>query len=1206
ASFIIPEPLCASLNALSQRHGVTLFMTLLAGLQVLLSRYTGEEDVSVGTVIAGRNRAETENIIGPFINTLVMRTDLSGGPSFGELLQRVKKTYLGAHGHQEMPFEKLVDELAPERDLSRSPLFQVMFILQNVPREAGPQLPGLSLSAVETSGVVSRFDLSLSVTEAGGRLNTLVEYNTDLFDESTIDRMMRHYRRVLEELAGNPEQSIASFSLLGEEERRRVLFEWNDTARAYPRDASIHGLFEEQVERTPGAVALAFEGEQMTYRELNGRANRLARHLRRLGARADTAVGVCMGRSAEMMVALLAILKAGAAYVPLDPKYPADRLSMMLEDAGIGLLLTGRGVAVDLPAGRARVVSLDAERESVAAYDDANLGLAVPPDSLAYVIYTSGSTGRPKGVMVPHRQVLNFFTGMDERLREEGAGVWLAVTSISFDISVLELFWTLTRGYKVVIQGEQPEMLYGGGPPRRRQDKGMEFSLFYFASDGNKADKADKYRLLIEGAKFADRNGFAAVWTPERHFHAFGDLYPNPAVTGAAIATITERVQIRAGSVVLPLHHPVRVAEEWAMVDNLSHGRVGLSFASGWHAADFVFAPANYAERRRLMAEQVETVRRLWRGEALPFPGGTGQDVEVRILPQPLQKELPFWLTSGGTPDTFRLAGTMGANLLTHLLGQTVEELSEKIAIYRRAWREAGHEGEGAVSLMLHTFVGEDLDEVRESVREPFTNYLASSLDLMKNLGQTLGMRVEAGGFSDDDMQVIMEHAFERYFGTSGLMGTPEMCLSMVERLKEAGVDEVACLIDFGVEYGAVLEGLRLLNQVKELSNRPPDGRDAEYSFAAQVERHGVTHLQCTPSMASMLGAEPEAVSSLGGLRKLLLGGEALPPALVRELDGAVGGEIHNMYGPTETTIWSASHLVEGAGHSIPIGRPLANTQVYILDRRLGPQPPGVFGEIYIGGEGVVRGYLRRAGLTAERFIPDPYGGVPGARLYRTGDVGRFLPDGSIEFGGRTDEQVKLRGHRIELGEIESVLRTHPDVREAVVVAREDEPGHKRLAAYLIAEREPAPAAGELRSHLRRHLPEYMIPSAFVVLEALPLTPNGKLNRRALPEPERADVRGEDRFVAPRTPTEELMAEIWSQVLGVERVGVNDNFFELGGNSLLATRLIHDVRRAFSINLPLRSVFDDPTVAGLALSVEEVLLREIEELAEGDAEPPAE
>ncbi|HXQ69848.1 MAG TPA: AMP-binding protein, partial [Pyrinomonadaceae bacterium] len=542
--------------------------------------------------------------------------------------------------------------------------------------------------------------------------------------------------------------------------------------------------------------------------------------------------------------------------------------------------------------------------------------------------------------------------------------------------------------------------------------------------------------------------------------------------------------------------------------------------------------------------------------------------------------------------------------LLTHLLGQSVEELGEKIAIYRNAWREAGHDGTGHVSLMLHTFVGADLDEVREKVREPFTNYLASSLDLMKNLAKTLGVTIGASDFTDDDMQVVLRHAFERYFGNSGLMGTPEMCLDMIERLKEIGVDEVACLIDFGVEREAVLESLHDLNELRKRSNQvlSDDPSEPEYSFAMHVENHNVTHVQCTPSMGSMLTMDEEAARAMAQVQTLLLGGEALPPFLVEELRKQFSGEIHNMYGPTETTIWSATHQVKEASHTIPLGKPLANTQIYILDQMLKPQPVGLLGEIYIGGEGVVRGYLTRPGLTAERFLPDPYSGQAGTRMYRTGDVGRFLIDGTIEFAGRTDQQVKVRGHRIEMGEIEAVLSEYPGVRESAVVARESGFGDKRLSAYLVVASEPAPKASELRAYLRKKLPEYMVPSSFVVLDALPLTPNGKLDRNALPVVDQTEEKSEDKYVAPRTSAEERLAEIWAQVLGVNRVGVLDNFFELGGHSLLATRLVHEIRRAFAINLPLRSLFDEPTIAGLALTIEEILVAEIEQLGDETAQ----
>jgi natural product biosynthesis luciferase-like monooxygenase protein len=1181
--FTLPESLTLSLREVGQGEGVTLFMTLLAAFQVLLSRYSGQEDISVGTAVAGRNRAETEHLIGLFINTLALRTDLTGDPDFIEVLRRVREVCLGAYAHQDVPFEKLVEELAPERDLSRSPLFQVMFALQNVPRE-DLSLSGLSLSPVETSSGMSRFDLSLSMIERGDELRGMVEYNTDLFDAATIERMMGHFQTLLASIAADPRRPVKDLPLLTAPERQRIISEWNNTAQEFPLDKCIHELFAEQVALTPDEVAVVFEDRQLTYRELDRRSNQLAHYLRELGVGPETLVGLCMDRALEMVVGLLGILKAGGAYLPLDPSYPHERLIFMLEDSGAAVLLTQENLRGLLATSQVKEVALNTDWDLIAERSEERPVSLAEAQNLAYVIYTSGSTGRPKGVMIAHRNVSNFFTAMDERLGTESKGVWLALTSISFDISVLELFWTLTRGFKVVIQSEHVVANYTVEPRYRVTERGMEFSLFYFASNGTDSD-TDRYRLLTDGARFADQHGFKAIWTPERHFHAFGDLYPNPAITSAALSTITERLEIRAGSVVSPLHHPVRVAEEWAMVDNLSKGRVGVSFASGWHAADFIFAPENYPNRRQLMLEQIEQVRKLWRGEKVKFMGGAGQEVEVGILPRPVQPELPVWVTSGGSPDTFRKAGEIGANLLTHLLGQRVPELGEKIQLYREAWRNAGHPSVGHVTLMLHTFVGDDIAQVKETVREPFTNYLASSVDLIKNLAQSLGIDPAQGRFTDDDMQTVLEHAFNRYYKQSGLMGTPEVCLEMVERLKGIDVDEVACLIDFGVNYEAVMQSLSLLDEVRRRSNEIKEKK--QYSIAAQLQHNGVTHLQCTPSLASLMSLDEETMQALGGLRKLLLGGEALPVPLARQLSAAVAGEVHNMYGPTETTVWSATHLVNDEESRIPIGRPIANTEIYILSEKLEVVPVGVAGEVYIGGAGVVRGYLNRAELSAERFIPDPFSATPGARLYRTGDMARYLPDGEIDFVGRADQQVKVRGYRIELGEVEATLRQYPGVRDVAVVVREDKAGEKQLVAFVASDNVPELASTMLRNYLKKRLPDYMIPTAWVRMDALPLTPNAKVDVRALPEPERDESALTAEHLAPRTLTEELVAGIWREVLRTERLGINDNFFDLGGHSLLATRVITQVRETFNIDLPLRRLFDNPTVAKLSESIEQ-------------------
>ncbi|HEX8686748.1 MAG TPA: MupA/Atu3671 family FMN-dependent luciferase-like monooxygenase, partial [Pyrinomonadaceae bacterium] len=558
-------------------------------------------------------------------------------------------------------------------------------------------------------------------------------------------------------------------------------------------------------------------------------------------------------------------------------------------------------------------------------------------------------------------------------------------------------------------------------------------------------------------------------------------------MTSAAIATITSHIQIRAGSVVLPLHDPVRVAEEWAMVDNLSKGRVAVSFASGWHANDFALAPDVYHNRHEVMYEHIETVRRLWRGESVVRRDGAGTEIEIRIHPRPVQTQLPVWITAAGNPETFQTAGRMGANLLTHLLGQTVEEVGKKIELYRASWREHGHgPGAGHVTLMLHTFIGGDLREVREKVRAPFSNYLRSAIGLLRHSARSLGHDLDAKDLSEEAMDAVVAHAFERYFGSSALLGTLDVCSHMIDRLKAVGVDEVACLIDFGVGHADVLSGLRYLNELRERSNPKTKERREDASVAAQIVRHHVTHLQCTPSAARTLASEPESLAALRTLKGLLVGGEALPAALARQLREALPCKLYNTYGAAEATVRSTTYQIEDVGSSVPIGEPIANTQVRLLDARMRPVPPGVPGELYIGGAGVARGYLHRPGLTAERFVPDPLGGEPGARLYRTGDSARYLPDGNIEFLGRVDNQVKIRGRRVEVGEVEATLRRHPGVGEVAVVAREDETGEKRLFAYVVpGENASGNLSVELpRAEVERVLagrPHFKLPNGMVV-----------------------------------------------------------------------------------------------------------------------------
>ncbi len=1051
-------------------------------------------------------------------------------------------------------------------------------------------VPSIALERVQSlADASSRSDAELTVTIPDDGRAVVLRYREDVFDARTISRMEEQFAAFLVDLLTGGKR-LKELTVVSSDETERLLREWNRTEAAYERHRCVHQLFEDQVQRTPSAAALVFRDEELTYAKLNARANQVAHYLIGHGVGPGALVGLLMNRCAEMIVGMMGILKAGAAYVPLDPTYPRDRIAYMVTDARMSAIVIQAGCESFLPDPSVPILVLDGP-SAVDQQPVENPLTPVRSNDLAYVIYTSGSTGKPKGVMVEHSNVVNFFAGMDSRLDCEKRGTWLAVTSISFDISVLEIFWTLARGFKVVLYGGEEEAQQPGRSAllQKHADSPIGFSVFYFASDESEKGR-DKYNLLLEGARFADRNEFEAVWTPERHFHAFGGLYPNPSVASAAIAAITERVKIRAGSCVLPLHSAIRIAEEWALVDNLSNGRVGISFASGWQPDDFAIAPDAYADRHERFRRGIETVRALWRGESRTVPGPLGE-VEIRTLPRPIQPELPCWVTAAGNPETFRQAGQIGANLLTHLLGQSVDGLAEKLEIYRRARREAGHPDRGRVTLMLHTFVAEDEAFVRAQVHEPLKAYLRSATNLLKehassfpafrNVGRQ-GIDTVFQQLSNQDMESLLEHAFARYYETSGLFGTPESCMALVDRLKGIGVDEIACLIDFGISSDVVLAHLPHLNELRRRANPSADSRDlqGDYSLPTLLARHSVTHMQCTPSMARMLVKNQQARAGLRSLENLVVGGEALPRELAAELEKLVSGRVINMYGPTETTVWSATHHVTDASDSIPLGRPIANTRVYILDENLQLVPVGVPGELMIGGHGVVRGYLNRPELTAERFIADPF--RPGDRLYRTGDQARWREDGVLEFLGRLDHQVKIRGHRIELGEIEAALARHPAVHEAVVVAREDPPGDKRLIGYVVPQGGRAPAVNELRDHLKREVPDFMIPATIVMLDTFPLTPNKKVDRKSLPAPDASRPALGKAFVAPRTPTEAILAGFFQDALALERVGIFDDFIELGGDSLSAVEIFVKIEQTFKVEFPLAMFFRAATIAGLA------------------------
>jgi amino acid adenylation domain-containing protein/non-ribosomal peptide synthase protein (TIGR01720 family) len=847
----LPNAVAGAIGELSRREGVTLFMTLLAAFQTLLARYTGQQDILVGSPIANRQRAEIEGLIGCFINTLVFRTSLEGDPSFRQLLGRVREVTLDAYAHQDLPFEMLVEELQPERDMSHSTLFQAMFILQNAPATAR-ELRSLSISQIETESGTATCDLTLTAAEMADGLGLAFEYNTDLFEAATIERLAGHFRTLLEGIVADPDQRIWNLPLLTEAERRQAE-QWNRTEGDYSIEDCVHRLIEAQAAQTPDAEAVVCGDERLNYRELNARANQLAHHLRRLGVGAESRVGVCVERSIEMIVAVLGVMKAGGAYVPLDPDYPADRLRFMLEDAGLAALLTQERLLATLSEHQARVVLLDAGWPAIAAESPENPVCEVGPGNLVYVIYTSGSTGRPKGVMIEHRNLVNAYRAWERAYALDAVRSHLQMANFAFDVFSADLARALCSGGKLVLC-----------PP------------------------------------------------------------------------------------------------------------------------DWLLEPAQlYALMQREAVECAEFV-----------------------------------------PAVLRL-------LIAHL-----EETGQRLDFMR---------------LLI---CGSDAWSVGEYQRFQFL--CGSATRLINSFGLT-----------------------------------------------EATVDSSYC--------------------------------------------------------------------------------DALPEFLSAE-------------------------------QPAPIGRPFANTQLYVLNRNLQPQPVGVAGELHIAGSGLARGYLNQPELTAERFLRLRIGdggfriegqpAMPGdesqngqsairnpqsameIRAYRTGDLARYLPDGNIQFLGRADDQVKIRGFRIEPGEVEAALKRIPSVREAVVEVRPDARGAACLAAYVVPRTGRSALPGDLRRAVAETLPGYMIPSAFVLLDELPLTPNGKVDRRVLPAPDWSAIEPDESYVAPRTPAEATLADIWCDVLGLQQIGARDDFFERGGHSLLATQLVSRIRDAFKVDLPLRNIFEFPTIAELATQID--------------------
>ena len=1069
-------------------------------------------------------------------------------------------------------------------------------------RARAPELAGLAQPEIGLTADKGHIDGTIATVSIKAKT---FSYDSNRLPSSNAELLRDRLNHIIALCAEiDPEKPVSLLTPTPEAELEMVVRGWNQTDKDFDHSALMHHPFEAMVQSQGDNTALVFEDRKISFKQLNDKADELAARLTASGIGTGDIVGLFVHRSPEMVVAAYAILKSGAAYLPLDPSYPADRTKYCLEDSQAKAVVTHSAVQSALPSGsNTDVITIDQpEMDPKAQTPGQN---TTGPRDLCYMIYTSGSTGKPKGVMLEHRNVSNFFAGMDDRVPHDPAGTWLAVTSMSFDISVLEIFWTLGRGFKLVLTGDEGRTTLSNGPLPSMVE-GMDISLYYWGNDDGIG--RDKYKLLLEGSKFADQNGFSAVWTPERHFHAFGGPYPNPSVTGAAVAAVTQNLSVRAGSCVVPLHHTARIAEEWSVIDNLTNGRAGIGVASGWQPNDFVLRPENSPPNNKdAMLKAVEDLRKLWAGEPVAFPKADGTMHEVLTQPRPVSKRIPIWVTIAGNPETWREAGRIGAHVLTHLLGQSIEEVGEKIKIYHEELRAHGHNPDDFhVSLMLHTFISDDREHAREIARGPMKEYLNSAAGLIKQFawafpafkrpeGVGNAFELDLGVLEPEELDAILEFAFLRYFEDSGLFGTVEDALNRIEQVKKIGVTEVACLIDYGIPSEMVLEGLNPLAEVVKRCKGGGKLDEGDFSVAAQIIRHKVTHMQCTPSMAQMFLMNDETRQALGGLKHILLGGEALPGALVQELETVSKAEIENMYGPTETTIWSTTQTAKPKDGTVSIGTPIANTRVYVLDDDLTPVSVGTPGELWIGGEGVARGYWQRPDLTSERFQPDPFSNKAGARMYRTGDLVAWRGDGTLDYLGRTDFQVKLRGYRIELGEIEAALDAQTDVIQTAVVVREKSADDLRLEAYFTAAKPLDEAT--LRSYLAKKLPPHMVPNRVIQLEHMPLTPNRKIDRKALlaletkpkapaPAVRPIEVAAPDAAQAVSVDTAEIevqIANVWRHVLGVQQIGSRDNFFDLGGHSLLAVQSHREIRANMGVGkLAITDIFRFPVLEDLA------------------------
>ncbi|WP_298510750.1 MupA/Atu3671 family FMN-dependent luciferase-like monooxygenase [uncultured Kordia sp.] len=1172
-----PE-LTVALEEFAKKEEISFFMLLLASVNILCYKYTNATDIILGTPMVNRDNSLLEAQIGLYLNTLALRTKFEEDQTVQELLAIQKNKLLEAHTHKAYPFDELVDELMLARDISRSPLFDVMVTLHNqeeLRAQSSQQIEDITVNSFQISDKkTSQLDYTFDFFNVGN-LQLQLTYNSDIYEASQGQRIMLHLENILGEMLADPSQKIKDISYLSESETSKLLYEFNDTAFSYDTNQTIINLFEDAVTKTPEKIALVSGDTELTYAELHKKSNQLANHINTLSKNKAQVIALCVDRSVEMIIGILGILKSGNQYLPIDSSHPEERIQYILKDSHTQLILTKKDITTFIDFNKeCTLVFLDAS-ETWNSNSDENPTTITTKN--AYVIYTSGTTGKPKGVAISHQNLVNFFIALNNEFGEAlPEDTWLAVTNISFDISILELLWTLTRSNTVVIQPDRPMVT--------ETIEEMDFSLFYFAAQEAESNQ-NKYNLLLQGAEIADAYNFAGIWVPERHFHTFGDPYPNPSIAAAAVAVKTEKVTIRSGSVVLPLHDPIRVAEEWSMVDNLSNGRVELSIASGWNPNDFVLAPNNYEDRHKIMRDHIQTLTKLWKGESIKRTNGLGKEIDIQLHPKPVQDALEIWITAAGSIETFEYAGEIGANILTHLLGQNIEELEEKITAYRKALETHGYDPTTKkIALMLHTFVSHDDEYVRNTVEEPFKNYLRHSVNLIKPLAEAANLDIE------NDMDTIINMAFDRYYHSSGLFGTPTSCIHKIKKIKAIGVDEIACLIDYGIEESIVLENLKYVSELNESiqkqqrkSNYFAKRLETKWSIPEIIQKHGVNQLQTTPSLMQEILLSEGGKAALQQLKTLLVGGEALPKELVNTLLELRQKPLYNMYGPTETTIWSSYKKIDTVD-AVTIGKPLANTCIYILNETQQLCSIGVVGELCIGGDGVALGYLGREDLNAKKFINNPFPtNEQYPTLYKTGDLARWLPNGELECLGRIDDQVKINGHRIETAEIENILNQFSGITQAVVVYNKK---IQDLVVYLLAN--SIYDESTLRNYMSAKLPNYMLPNHYYEVTEFPLNQNGKIRRNVLAERE-ITTYITTKYEAPRNDLDAQIVAIWEEILSLSQIGITQEFFELGGNSLKGMFLINKINEQFGIELNLLDMFSHTQIKSLSDLVQQQL-----------------